>query len=397
MTYFELPKMIKRIPVSARSRFFEAVERAMNVSLAFDKEQVTKHKIEPILEALKALPQGDLDKVKSTFYWIHTLSENAECVTLLSHILRGELGGLPEEYQEWSMLERVIYVYSMLSGVAWEKACALSHVHEHPKREWSTLDLQLPHAIQPETSELACFALKEAVCDLMKRTEFRGGHGKCQHTFRSDRNQDYFVIYMNDHPLNRMTWAGGDEFEPTVSKDAFEVDFIYERSSARLSVHIKGPGEMRKRLAEVWAQQILGIDYLRLKDKETYKIQHFKRLESSLLTIPPASCITEAKVVELSTFLFDEPKSRRVYTEGGEKNLYHVLTRELNSGYVSLLDMTVRRVIIRIKYRAGLGDERIVRLRLTPTTSNFQSLPEEIQADVERFIAEQEICHVLAA
>ncbi len=388
--YFIPKRVLKRIPLALRQEFIGEVLRRTKCYVSIDWSRVSTNKVEAILDAFTTLKPDELDRIKYPLYWINQVGAQKDLAAFIALQFQYYSKPLPEDFATATQTAKAVYAYTMLPDGAWENICAISQITKHPSKQWTTLEYDSEGELIPDTLEAALLALKDGVCEYTKETELRGEHGKCKYYPREELNQDCYVLYMNDHPLNRVHWLGADNFKDSISNEAFEVDVIYDRATKRVHIHADGTPEMRKKIAIIWAQTILHLPEVKFKDKASYRIQHFKEYQTDAIPLQPGSAILTARVSGLYADILDSPGSRRAYEEKTD-DLFVKVRKELNAGVLSLMDMHVRRVRIDMSYRAPTGETRTTTLNITPKSTNILSLPEDEQKLVSDFLVEQGI------
>ncbi len=390
--HFIPKRVLKRIPLSLRQEYIGELLRRCKLHLLIDWSKVSQNKVEPILDAILTLTPDELDRAKYPLYWLNQVGAQPNLATFIREQFNTHNVPLPQDFTSATHVTKAVYAYTMLPEYAWESICAISQITRHPQKKWTSLELDIADEVVPDILEAACMALRDAICEYTKETELRGEYGKCKYYPREELNQDCFVLYMNDHPLNRVRWCGENNFRDDISNDAFEVDIIYDRITKRIHIHAEGTSEMRKKIAILWAQTILHIKDVRFKDKAFYRIQHFKDYQTADIPIPPGSSILSARVSGLYTSFLENPDSRRAFEEKTD-DLFDKVQKELKAGLLSLAEMNVLKVRINVTYRTPTNEIRHTQLIITPKSANIPSLPEDAQKLVSDFMIQQGIIY----
>lgn len=260
-----------------------------------------------------------------------------------------------------------------------------AQIAQHGQRGW--VKMELPEGPELDITDDLLNRFTKSICEFVFKSEMRGNHGLCNHFTQSE--QDYFVVYMNDHVLNKTQWLGGNVFEPGFSHDAFEVDFIYNRAEKEIQVRCDGDVKKSEALCQIWAREVLGISNLKKREKDAYDIQRLKYAENANFRLDPRGWIQSANVISLTTFLDGNKRRKRTYDE--PSSIYELIEDEVSASAHSLNSVGVSKVKIALTYQDSANKTRKCTLNISCDSCNDKSLPTELQPHVRKFLVAQEI------
>lgn len=387
--HYEPQRVFKTLSKPLLRQFFEEMSAKHGVALKLDWTTVSPRKVQTLAEAFEALPMDIRASFNAVLYFVNLIGAKKPNATAIHSALIAEGVKPPDDFHTWCVHDMALWAFLHGSERTWKDISTFAQIAQYSQRAWVTMKLDVLADAVLNTDDATLATLKKAVCDFVFKREMRGDHGFCNHYTRRDTRQDYFVIFMNDHVLNKTKWRGEDRFEPGLSNDAFEIDFIYDRK--RKEIHVRAEGDPKKgqELCRIWAKVMLGAVELKKRSRDTYHIQTLKDAACATFKIDPKGKVQSAEVIALHTFIYGDMKRRRSYEE--PNRLYDTVQNELKAGVLTLDDMTVLKVRLRVNYVDAHGVVQTSVFNISRNSSNYLSLPEEAQAVLREFMMYQGI------
>lgn len=382
--HYELRLLLNRISIPLLKEFFETQAIKYKLGLGVDWNQLTKKKKEPLLELFFSWEQKARETINSTLYYVNLIGSNKRNVLVIASALEQDGVEFPEGFADYSATEMAMWAYLHGSAFTWKDIVTFAQINQYSKRDWFTMKVDAPLGAEPENNEACLTALRDGICKFVHRSEMRGKYGKCSVFPRPDTQKYYYVIYMNDHVINKTLWTGEDHFEEAVSNEAFEVDFMYDSLKHEIHVRAEQAPKVREEFCAIWAKSLMGARNVQKRVKDTYNLQDFLTAAKAVLKTPQPSNITKGTVVSFTVSRYNNKRSRRTYEE--MDNLYETIFPELNVAAESLPDLRVERVGIRIDYRDVTGQFRRTTLTIGRNTCNYLSLAEELRVPLHDFM-----------
>lgn len=152
------------------------------------------------------------------------------------------------------------------------RAHKLARVEYLPTRYWRKV-LNLKPLFPPDYAG-KCNDLKAAIIEYFCKTEGRGR--ACHIDYYQQDNLRFYFCYPEDYSKTDTQWEDG-EFKPHYYNPSFEVIFVYDTAACSLdSFFFQSSIKVDKKLKELFAKALLGLDKLPEREDVTYNLEALK-------------------------------------------------------------------------------------------------------------------------
>ena len=247
---------LRQTPKPALRRYFVS----KGIDLEVDWEALTPRRVDPLFEAVEALPDDVRDSVERDFRQVFDMANARgrllliEQGTVLGADLGARLDGVENHYEaamvafleHRDVFELASCVHEMDRLGHWRKRLVGKRLHasEEPER---------------------LRAFEEAL-----RRIYRGqGRGRCCHVDRYQRRDPLrfcYFAYPEDFPTSDVEYDERHNFRRVTRRPAMENAFVYDPESGTLDISATGPKEHKEALAEAFCKHILGLAALPPED-----------------------------------------------------------------------------------------------------------------------------------
>lgn len=222
-------------------------------------EHLAKRQIEPIIEAVNALPVSVLAPVESDLHDVFTLADKAgtlimiDLATYYDVDLVDRLADMENHYHRamWLYLNPVhgdVDLYNRSLSLARAKDLTFAK-----SKRLRGLPVVTP-ATDPQSRAAFAEALKE-----LYRLQGRGHHCQVDHQIRPNPLRYFFFCYPEDYTTSDLAYQG-DELGRASRKPVFELGFIYEPEAGTLETAAPGGAKEVRRIQEAFCRHILRVD-----------------------------------------------------------------------------------------------------------------------------------------
>jgi hypothetical protein len=248
---FDLRKALKQMSNVYLQQFFR--ERGELLDVPWDG--LKEHKIDPIVDAIQALPAGSRRKVQVLFKSFDRLSDSAGLKVLLEELRER----YPKKVRHWAALNRrlnkVLWTY-LHARDAFEEAVVFARADSLAStRFWNRWPCTPHDGIAITPKRIA--ALKKALRDYYRKKDLRGEH--CEVHYHSRRNGAvYFFAYLPDWPDNFMVFNDEGELHSIDVPTAFTILFVYTPATGALEMIASGGKPVQQELRRLFCETVLG-------------------------------------------------------------------------------------------------------------------------------------------
>ena len=386
--FFIKRKTLVALGPELRTKVFEKLEKETDNQLDIPLDAT----IEGVLEALSTEAAVKHNSLLQCFNVFQATGRRTG--SPIASVLAESRIAEPEQFPDWSPVEKAAWCYLSLPADKWKELCTLVRLRRYAFRDWLKVRVTKAPKEEPDNSHENLLMLRDAICSAVSREESRGRYGDITPIDERERRvrKTYYILRMNDHVVEKPVWLNANCFEDKTSRDAFQIVFMFDWN--RKEIHIRydgGDAAYRQSLCEVWAKTMLGEGAMVERRKDSYEIQQFKDpVYGKNLVLDADSSIRRAEVIYLK--LFREGDRSRFLTYREAKGLYDKLETELAEGMGQVRDDEVSNVTIRLFVDPGDGDRLVpLSLNLSKTSSNYQSFEADIIPDVEDFLHDNHI------
>lgn len=378
---FDPRKVLKHIANPLLREFFSRRGELFDVPW----DELTEHKIEPVFQALLALPDEKRQEIQLIMRDVNELADHRGLAVLAEEIVWRCPQRAEEFRDQVSRHDKAMWVYLHLpdgfsEAALFARADALSAGRYWIKRNGLP---RIALAVDDALRE----SLAGALTSFYGPLQLRGRQCKVVHYQRAG-NADYFFAYLDDYPDKHLVFDEGSD-EPMIRADryAFEVVFVYNRDEGSLELFAQG-GQ------KVWAP--LQVHFCRaVLDEEVDPADpvrpsyYLDRLLNPNFALPtdPADLVEEARITRLRF----SPRGSGGYIEikadakGPPDDIHHKIARHIKPG--SIGDGTrVMQASFALKFfHDGKGRQQTMTFNVTaPHSCDLKHRPDEQRVVGER-------------
>jgi hypothetical protein len=332
---FSIPTVLRMVPNCLLKEFFE---RLGHGDLGIVWEGLSEREIEPIIQAMNALPPAQLDNVEGALHNVFDLA----CETGIGAIIEaGALAGdleLPSAMpQEGGPYHKAMWAWLNRPEVV--NQAILIHQVEH--LAWWRKRNDLPH-VEPDRRPATLKQLEKALSHLLLCEQ---GRGKlCTVETLTRRGTDYVFAHPDDFVQNVTAHDGEGKLAARTFRQTFPIVFAYNRCEGTLELFAKVPTKLKPRLEELFAQVILGVELEDWAPDAAYDLNPLKHRSFSLATDPADRVRPRVRRMRLSFRNSHRRLTLEAAPDSGVEDVYDMLDEVLNRERVPLSAVNVTMV-----------------------------------------------------
>ena len=239
---------------------------------------------------------------------------------------------------------------------------------------------------KPDISEPARDRLRFGISSYFWQHEGRGKHCQVDHIQRN-ADQDYFFVYLSNHAGMHISFSDHGKLVKSHHRSAFEVVFIFDRTSGALDVYATGGKKTTQSLQEIFAKTILGLTLGPDDNKVAYHIDDLKDRNFEFAT-DPEDGISQVAIRMIRVSPFGNPRKKLTVKLPGDANpqeIYTSLENDLNNEKMSVESLRVERVGITMKLE-GYGRKKSLTFEVGAKSCTLKSLPEKYRKLGEKYL-----------
>ena len=384
---FDIQRFFQRAPREWLQRYFE--ERGVLIN--FDWSTLGKRRIDGLYDAWLELGQETQETLGDDFRNIQLLATEAGKLAILDEArevddpakVAEELEKLEDFYAcaFWALLDR---------EALWDGAIFYAAADSKPKAYWRKR-INMPALGRP-ANRTDAEKLKQAVGQLFKDKEARGGICECHNYRRGDR--EYYFLYPQGHRQTSIEYDHQGQWTKRPYRPAFEIIIVHEDKKRLLSIWHQGSMDRVKDIQVLFAQHVLGTEIERdnPKDNRVYDLSRFLDPDYQL-ELADEHGIHRAPIRKIRVLKIG-PDSHSIRIELGPDCADHVLHRRLQTAVVDIPRSMLRVTSVGITATfEPQGSEKSGRTRSfemnTPNTCSLDNTPKGIV--LQRMLADNGI------
>lgn len=340
-----LNSFLRQAPRELLATYF--AQKAILTGLDFNTLKETQ--VDPIIEALEALPGDARAGIESDFRRVFTLC-NASGSRLLADMLEfyeldlaDELGRMKNHHARamWLFLNPIHAGRNLF-----EDCSAMAEVHSLSFTASKRLR-DLPN-LKPSSDPLVLAKMESGLRELYRR-QGRGYHCKVEYFQRPNPTRHYFVAYPEDYSSSSLQWEDAG-LRRVDRRAAFEVAYLYQPEEGILELSAPGSRKEIKLLQEVFCRLPLGLDGIPTKATDRCFVLNGLKADDHDFPTDPADGIESVQVVALR--LSEIGNARRRLTVEQDPNssetVHEYLRRVINQEQMPLELMNVTWAKLRV-------------------------------------------------
>ena len=324
-----------------------------NVLADVDFDSLAETEIEPIAQALDALPEKERTEIEADFHQINEMA-CALGVWIIVEEAKFPTHGLDfsETFEQMkNHYERAFWVF-LNHPMVFEIASELAYMDRAGGWRQRYVGEGLKPAVEPEDLENLAIAVSQ-----FYRRQGRGYHCKIDNYLRDNPERHCYFAYPEDYATTDIGYDETGKFFHWPRKPAFEVIFVYRPYSGFLEVSAKGRKDEIEKLQEVFCQNILGLDRLPDEKGKPYDLSKLKDKDFAFRRDPQDGI----EKVTIKSLRLDLPGggNRRVTFEASspraEQPVHTLIEQALNKAKVPLDTALVAKAKLQFKFASREG------------------------------------------
>ena len=354
----------------------------------------TRRSSDAAFDWIAALPDDQKKKTLSVFHGINLCGSRKSNALLVRATLRDQGIAIPDEFKNWTVTNMAAWAYVYCNQDGWKNIREFSQFAHWNKNEWTVLSLgKRGEARSIDVSEEKVEALRCAVCKYVEESELHGGYGRCTPLQLADKDLVYFLFDLNDIATETTKWIGGNHFEEKESDDACHLAFSYDRRDNQIQVHGGRDSGIRKQLCKIWAEVMLGDDAVPSVEKDSFNVERIWDIGTDDLPVDPAGAVQSARLAGVWGYICGDSADTmsRGRNRGG---VLPELRKNLAGADLTRDDFTTTKIKIQVVFRDGFGLPRHTTFQVSRDSASYLSLPEEPRKVIQDFLVYEGIANV---
>jgi hypothetical protein len=360
--------------------FFESKGHRIDV----DWDELGNTQIQGVYKAFLAFNDTDRQNLEIDLHNIHTVAQSEDGLRILienaafmGFDIAAELDAIDSRYDK---AMTVLLRYAQV----WDKAVTLVHAGSLSRRCWyrrNTLPKQAP-----DTSEVALDMLSEDISAFYWQAQGRGQRCQIDHIQRNE-HQDYFFVYLSDHANTDLTWDDAGQLRRVRRRCAFEVVFVFDRSSGVMDVFAHGGRKVIEPLQQIFAKAIIDFDLAPEDRQDPFWVEDLKDRSLQLVT-DPQDGITQVAVRMLRMHPLGNKKNKLIIklpSDATPEEIYDWLDEKLNTTNLPISVLRVERATIAMKLE-GYGRKKFLTFDIGPKSCTLKSESEQFRKLGEKYL-----------
>ncbi len=361
-------------------QFFESKGHPINVEWA----ELGNTQIQGIYDAFLDFSDADRQNLEIELHNIHTVAQSDEGIRILVENAVFMGFDIAEELDQIDSRYDKVMTVLLLYPQVWDKAVTLVHADNLSGRCWyrrNTLPKQAP-----DTSEPAMDMLKRDISAFYWQSQGRGQRCNVDYIQRNE-HQDYFFVYLSDHANTDLTWDEAGRLQRVRRRCAFEVVFVFDRSTGVLDVFAHGGKKVIEPLQEIFAKAIIGFDLDPEDTEAPYWVEDLKDRSFQLVT-DPEDGITHVAVRMLRMHPLGNKNNKlmvKLPSDVKPDEIYDWLDEKLDSTQLPISVLRVERATISMKLD-GYGRKKSLTFDISPKSCTLKSESEQFRKLGEKYL-----------
>jgi hypothetical protein len=260
-------QFFRKIPNSQLADYF----LIKSIDLGVNLQKLKETDVEPIFQALSALPENKQAAIEADFQNINALACDSGIAALLNEADFYGDTDFPESIAAidgyhakamWTLIHKPKF---------WKGASALLHADTVSRRSWKKRN-DLP-TVPPHVEDGDIKDLERAISHYFSKTEYRGRNCKVEPYRKVETGKEYFFAYPEDYGQSSVEWES-DTLATRSHHPAFEIIFVYCQSEGSLDIYAPKNTKAIPELQKIFAKSILKLNTLPdgTIDKRVYKL-----------------------------------------------------------------------------------------------------------------------------
>lgn len=194
-------------------------------------------------------------------------------------------------------------------------------------------------------------------------------------------------VYLSDHANTDLTWDDAGQLQRVRRRCAFEVVFVFDRSTGVMDVFAHGGRKVIEPLQEIFAKAVIGVD-LDPEDPEIpYWVEDLKDRSFQFVT-EPEDGITQVAVRMLRMHPLGNKNNQltvKLPSDAKPEDIYDWLDTKLDATELPISVLRVERATISMKLD-GYGRKKSLTFDIGPKSCTLKSEPEQFRKLGEKYL-----------
>ena len=341
------------------------------------------------MKTFNSLKTEQKEKIVSTFYWIHTITETPSVMPSVFKMIEDAGTEITDSVRKSHRADLVAHAYCTLEPKAWRQLCTLTRIQQIHKRDWFVAKVDVPDGIAPATDDETLKGIKDALCERIFNLEGRCEHGFCSHVYHPELKMHYFRIDLTDHPFHKKFFVKGSKFNERVFKDTYQDIYCYHEDTKEMSICADGDSDERiDRCAIVAKAVFAGAASVAKKGKPIFNLEYLKR-HAAVLPVPAGSHIKSAKIVSAAARRRGIPGTATKWDRKVSSfDLRDIIIGSLKYESIDIAELEFRQMDIQFTYTDAYGAPQTFCCHLSRNCANYLDADPFIQDDIRALLKE---------
>ncbi len=228
-------------------------------------EALGERDIEPILDAINALPGAEIDAVEGVLHTVFDLACDTGVAAIRDARACSTAGAPGDDLPQ----DASLYEQAMWAWLRWPDAVEQAMLmHQIDHLSWWRRRNDLPRH-QPDTSRNALERLGQEISGLLRREEGRGRN--CTVEAFARRGTTCYFAFPDDHVLNAIAHDDDGRLAPRTFRRTFTVVFAFNPEEGSLELFAKVAAGVKYELERVFARVLFNVDLGEWKPEPAYE------------------------------------------------------------------------------------------------------------------------------
>ena len=387
--YFETHHVFSRTNREMIQRLVTKIAVECNFEFPCDWSASKDERIGNAMETFRSLKPEHKEKIVSTFYWVHTITETPKVMPTLFHMIKDAGVEVTNSMRRAHRADLAAFAYCTLDQKAWRQLCTMTRLQQIHKRDWFVAKVDVPDGIVPATDDETLKTIKDALCERIFSLEGRGEHGFCSHVYHPELKMHCFHIDLTDHPFHKKFFVKGSKFNERVFKDTYEDIYCYHEDTHEMSVCADADSDERIDRCAIVAKTIFsGAANVAKKAKPVFNLSYLK-FHTAVIPVPTGSHITGAKIVSATASRKGIPgTTTRWDRKVSQFDLHDVIVGSLKFEGIDISELVFRQLDIMFDYTDAYNAPQTFCCHLSKNNATYLDADPFIQDDIRALLKE---------
>ncbi len=272
------------------ARYIE--KKGVPIPAGLDIASLKQTQIDPVVEIIQNLNLPVLKEEVDTDFRQVTMFATKAHIQLLFEVLQERGIAIPEFEKQKGYIDKALWVLNEYPDI-FREVLSFSFPYTF-KRHWQTF----PHipGTEAHITEETKQKLAQSISAYFQKHQGRGKHCIVEH--HPFRNKEYLFAYPSDYSKTAIEYTLNGHLDRRNQQPAFMVVFVFQGGGEAVDVYVEEQIEVTRAMVQIFAKEILGLDFIETKRKQSFNVELFRVAEPTI-TIPAESPVLSIAVWRL--------------------------------------------------------------------------------------------------